>query len=44
MKRLVLELENDEHQAFKLKATKQEKSMRDVLRELIRQWLKSPKS
>lgn len=44
MKRLVLELENEEHHKFKEKALKQRKSMRDVLRELITQWLKLPKS
>ena len=44
MKRLVLELENDEHQKFKEKALKQRKSMRDILRELIKKWLASPKS
>ena len=38
--RLVLELEENEHQKFKEKSLSQKKSMRDILRMLIKKWLK----
>ena len=40
MKRLVLELENKEHQEIKEKAVKQGKSMREIFLGLLRKWLK----
>jgi len=39
MKRLVLELDDKEHQQIKEKAVKLGKSMREILTGLLRKWL-----
>lgn len=39
MKRLVLELEDNKHQAIKEKAIKEKKSMRLIMTELLDKWL-----
>lgn len=41
MKRLVLELEEDLHQKFKEKAVKENKSMREILTDILLKWLKT---
>ena len=40
MKRLVVELDDKEHQEIKEKAVKKGRSMKDIFLELIRKWLK----
>jgi len=41
IKRIVVELDENVHQKIKAKAMKQGKSMREVLTELLKEWLKS---
>lgn len=41
MTRLVLELDDDFHQKVKVKAAKEDKSMRDIMTELLEDWLKN---
>jgi len=43
IKRLVLELEEKEHYKFKARCLKEKKSMRDVLRTLLNDWIKNGK-
>lgn len=40
MKRLVLEIDEEMHQAIKEKAIKEKKSMRQILTSLLEKWLK----
>jgi len=43
MKRLVLEMDDEQHQEFKEKAVKSGLSMRKILQELIKSWIKKGK-
>lgn len=40
MKRIVVELDDDQHQAIKEKAVRMGKSMRQILTELLRKWVR----
>lgn len=40
MKRLVLELDEEVHSMIKIKAAQEEKSMREILTDLVMRWLK----
>ena len=40
MKRIVVELDDKQHQKIKLKAAKTGKSMREIFTELLEKWLK----
>lgn len=43
IKRLVLELDEEFHQKVKVKATAQKKSMRQVMLELLTEWVRRTK-
>lgn len=40
MKRLVLELDEEVHSMIKIKAAQEEKTMREILTDLVMRWLK----
>ena len=43
IKRLVLELDENYHQALKEKALKEKRSMREIMLELLEKWIKKGK-
>jgi hypothetical protein len=40
VKRIVVELESEEHQAIKEKAVKQGKTIREIVRKFLKEWVK----